>query len=93
MKRTWSDKREDDWTVRHENGRSLARIYRDKSSFEERWIWSVNGFQVPQTSDMRGDTRTLDEAKDLARPVIERLLAADTPLMPQPAVWKRDGLL
>lgn len=93
LRRTWSDGREDDWTVVHENGRSLARIYRDKSSSVERWIWSVNGFQIPQTGDMRGMVPTFEAAKEAARPVIERLLAANTPLMPQPAEWKRGGLL
>jgi len=53
----------------------------------------VNGFQVPQTSDMRGIVPTLDAAKEAARPVINRLLAAGTPLMPQPAEWKRNELL
>lgn len=94
LRRTWSDPREtSDFIVCDDGGRSLARVYRDKTTTTERWYWSVNGFNVPQDGNMRGDASSLDEAKELMRPVIHRLLEAGTQLMPNPPEWKRGTLL
>lgn len=89
LARTWSDPYEtEDFVVRDENGRSLARVYRDKSTVAERWYWFVNGFKIPQDGGMYGPAQSLDEAKSFMRPIIDRLLAAGTPLMPNPPEWK-----
>lgn len=81
LRRTWSDKpEEDDWVVVG-NGRRVARIYRDTSSYTERWIWSVCGFNIPQTADMRGDAHSFEQAKTLTKPIVERLIAEELPLL------------
>jgi hypothetical protein len=92
LRRIWSDKRENDWTVSW-NDRSVARIFRDKSHHQERWIWSVHGFNVSQTDDMRGHTESFEEAKALAKPIVEQLIAEGKPLRHRGAEWKPGRIL
>lgn len=92
LRKTWPESQpysENDFVVAIAGQeKALARVIKERSSYREAWGWSVYGFNIPQTDEMRGSESTFEEAKGKTKACILRLLAENTPLMPEPAEWR-----
>lgn len=91
LRRTWPDdpRLDDDFiVVIAGQSKGLGRIMFEKSRHPGVWTWSVYGFNLPQTENMRGSCPTFDEAKRHTEVVVSRLLAANAPFMPEPPEWR-----
>lgn len=91
MRKTWpgDPRNENDFVVVLDGKTDLARIRLETFAHQNViWSWSVYGFAIGQDNSMRGNEETFDKAKAKTKAVIERLIAAETKLMPPANEWR-----